>query len=194
MAHNEFEGERIRLRAVEPEDAEFWYESGLDTEFDRRGGQTHLPSSRAAFRQRAEEAAKARDDDSVALTIETLDGTVVGGLGVGIRNTRSRVFDYGIGLYQEHRRKGYGTEALDLLFRFYFRELGYLKVEAGVYGFNESSLRFHEAFGFVVEGRRRRAVFTMGTYHDIEVYAKPHLFTSHGLVGDHSSESWRHAA
>ena len=29
---------------------------------------------------------------------------------------------------------------------------------------------------------------------DLEVYAKPHLFTSHGLVGDHSSESWRHAA
>jgi putative transposase len=28
----------------------------------------------------------------------------------------------------------------------------------------------------------------------MEVYAKPHLFTSHGLVGDHSSESWRHAA
>jgi len=27
-----------------------------------------------------------------------------------------------------------------------------------------------------------------------EVYAKPRLFTSHGLVGDHSSESWRHAA
>ena len=28
----------------------------------------------------------------------------------------------------------------------------------------------------------------------IEVYAKPHLFASHGLVRDHSSESWRHAA
>jgi hypothetical protein len=27
-----------------------------------------------------------------------------------------------------------------------------------------------------------------------EVYAKPRLFTSHGLVRDHSSESWRHAA
>jgi hypothetical protein len=28
----------------------------------------------------------------------------------------------------------------------------------------------------------------------LEVYAKPHLFASHGLVRDHSSESWRHAA
>ena len=31
------------------------------------------------------------------------------------------------------------------------------------------------------------------TENDMEVYAKPHLLTNHGLVRDHSSESWRHA-
>ena len=166
---NEFEGSLVRLRAVEAEDGDVWYASGFDTELDRRGGFTHLPSSRSAYRERALEASKAPEGDSVSLMIETVDGVVVGGLGVGA-NRRTRVFDYGIGIGREHWRKGYGTEALELLFRFYFLELGYQKVETGVYAFNEPSLRFHETFGFVVEGRRRRAVFTQGEHHDVILF------------------------
>ena len=115
------------------------------------------------------EASKVPKDDSASLMIETLDGTVVGSLS-SRANRRTRVFDYGIGIQREQWRKGYGTEALELLFRFYFLELGYQKAETGVYAFNEPSLRFHEAFGFVVEGRRRRAVFTRGDYHDLILF------------------------
>lgn len=100
------------------------------------------------------------------LTIETLDGSVVGGVSVQ-GNRRSGVFSFGIGIGRDHWRKGYATEALELLFGFYFRELRYQKVETVVYDFNEPSLRFHEAFGFVVEGRRRRHLFTRGEHHDV---------------------------
>jgi RimJ/RimL family protein N-acetyltransferase len=165
---NEFEGNLVRLRAVEPEDGELWYASGVDSDIDRRGGFTHLPSSRSAYRDRALEASKTPEGDSAFLMIETLEGVVVGSLS-SRANRRTRVFDYGIGIMREHWRKGYGTEALELLIRFYFLELGYQKAETGVYAFNESSLHFHEAFGFVVEGRRRRAVFTRGDYHDLVV-------------------------
>ena len=166
---NEFEGNLVRLRAVEPEDGDLWYASGVDTEIDRRGGFTHLPSSRSAYRDRAVEASKATEGDTASLMIETLEGVVVGSLSARA-NHRTRVFDYGIGIVREHWRKGYGTEALELLFRFYFLELGYQKAETGVYTFNEPSLRFHEAFGFFVEGRRRRAVFTLGEYHDLVLF------------------------
>jgi RimJ/RimL family protein N-acetyltransferase len=170
MGGNEFQGRKVRLRAVEPEDADLWYQSGLDTDLDRRAGSTHLPSSRAAYRKRTEEASKSPDGDSVSLMIETLDGTVVGGLSTGEANRRAGVFSYGIGIGPEHWRKGYGTEALELLFRFYFFELGYQKVETGVYAFNEPSLRFHKAFGFVEEGRRRRSIYTRGEHHDIVLF------------------------
>ena len=170
MGGNEFEGSKVRLRAVEPEDGNVWYESGLDTDLDRRAGLTHLPLSRAAYRQRTEEAAKASEGDSVTLMIETLDGTVVGGLSASRTNARAGVFSYGIGIGPEHWRKGYGTEALELLFHFYFDELGYQKVETGVYAFNEPSLRFHEAFGFVEEGRRRRSIYTRGQLHDVVLF------------------------
>lgn len=106
----------------------------------------------------------------MALTIETLDEVAVGGLSVGQADRRNGVFSFGIGIGREHWRNGYGTEALQLLFRFYFGEHGYQKVETGVYAFNQPSLDFHQHFGFVVEGWRRRAAFTRGQHHDLVLF------------------------
>ncbi len=167
MGRNEFEGNKVRLRAVEPDDAEVWFASALDTDADRRADHVHVPYSRGVYRQRAEDLTKRPEDDSAVLIIETLDGVVVGGLSIQTPNRRAGVFSFGIGIAREHWRKGYATEALELAFRFYFSELRYQKVESGIYAFNEPSMRFHEAFGFVVEGRRRRSVFTRGEYHDV---------------------------
>ena len=54
--------------------------------------------------------------------------------------------------------------------RYYFDELRYQKVVAEVYGFNETSISFHESFGFVLEGRLRRMLYTGGVYHDILMF------------------------
>jgi RimJ/RimL family protein N-acetyltransferase len=53
-----------------------------------------------------------------------------------------------------------------LLLRFYFDELRYQKVNAGVYAFNEASLKLHAKLGMREEGRIRRAYFSGGEYHD----------------------------
>lgn len=42
----------------------------------------------------------------------------------------------------------------------------YQKLTVLVYSFNERSLRFHEKFGFVFEGRVRRTVYTNGRHYD----------------------------
>jgi RimJ/RimL family protein N-acetyltransferase len=183
MSGNEFEGKLIRLRAIEPEDAEAAHASGQDTEMDRLVDATHLPNSRVVARQRAEQAA-ARDPeaDQAELMIETLDGKAVGSLSVGHTDRRNRVFGFGIGLGRDHWRKGYGTEAVVLLLRFYFGELGYQKVDVGVYDFNQPSIRFFEALGFEHEGRRRRAYFTRGKYHDLVLLGmtSEEFLTHHG--------------
>jgi RimJ/RimL family protein N-acetyltransferase len=171
MTRNEFEGKLIRLRAIEPEDEAAAHAGGQDTELDRLLDAPHLPSSRAAARRRAEQAAaREPEPDLVELIIETLDGTPVGSLSVGQTDRRNRVFGFGIGLGRDHWRKGYGTEAVVLLLRFYFGELGYQKVDVGVYDFNQPSIRFFEALGFQHEGRRRRAYFTRGRYHDLVLF------------------------
>ncbi|MEZ4860995.1 MAG: GNAT family protein [Caldilineaceae bacterium] len=64
-------------------------------------------------------------------------------------------------------RRGYASDAIKIVARYYFRELGYQKLTALVYSFNERSLRMHEKLGFVFEGRLRRTVYTNGRHYDI---------------------------
>jgi RimJ/RimL family protein N-acetyltransferase len=165
---NELAGGLVRLRAVEAEDLEVFSTFDRDSQGARQWGQTELPVSPESRRRwHEEDAAKRPDGDTRQLAIETLGGQLVGSVSVDHADRRNKVFSYGIGLGSEHRGKGYGTEALVLLLRFYFGELGYQKCDTGVYAFNEGSLRFHERLGFVVEGRRRRSIFTQGEYHDV---------------------------
>lgn len=98
--------------------------------------------------------------------IERLDDVIVGSLSVGRASARHGRFGYGLGLGAEHRRRGFGSQAVSLLLRFYFGELRYRKCDTSIYAFNEPSLRMHEQLGFQVEGRIRDAIFTRGEYHD----------------------------
>lgn len=170
MSFNEFEGDKVRLRAIEPEDSEAFTALDSDTELARLCGSTHLPRSKAASRQWAEESSRRpTGDDETFLVIETLDGAIVGSLNVVRADRRNRVFRYGIGLGREHWRNGYGTEAVELLLRFYFGELTYHKVEIDVYSYNDQSIAFHEALGFQHEGRRRQSHFAKAKYHDVRL-------------------------
>jgi RimJ/RimL family protein N-acetyltransferase len=184
---NEFEGRLVRLRAPEPDDLDTWREFDLDSEGNRRWGATHLPVSRETMKRRSEERSEQSTiptDDRIRLAIETLAGQVVGSLSVGMADRRNGVFDYGIAIGHQHRSKGFGSEAVVLLLRFYFAELGYQKCDTGIYAFNEGSLRFHERFGFVVEGRRRRNVYTLAQYFDVILVGmtREEFGDRHGLI------------
>lgn len=175
MSTNEFEGRLVRLRAVEPEDWEAFARFDVDTDLARRDGNTHLPGSNSASRDWATTAAKRPDGDGVQLAIEALGGPIVGAISVGRADRRHGVFSYGLGLGREFWRRGFGTEAVVLLLRFYFRELRYEKVDVEVYAFNEASLAFHEHLGFTREGVRRSTYFTMGERHDVILYGLTRL-------------------
>ena len=165
---DEFAGNLVRLRGLEPADVEAIREAERDTEGLRRAGRTHFPYSEFGNGKWLEEwLAKRPDDDSAHLAIETLGRMFVGTLDVHPPDRRNRVFGYRIFIPAPHRGKGYGTDAVVLLLRFYFAELGYQKCDPIIYAFNEPSLQFHERLGFLVEGRRRRGMFTRGVYHDV---------------------------
>lgn len=166
MGHGQFQGTKVRLRAIEPEDWEPLHALSGDSDAVRLSSFVRLPESRDSARSWAQEASKPANADAVTLGIESLAGVLVGTIDVGRADLRNRVFEYGIGLGREHWRNGYGSEALYLLLRFYFAELGYQKAESSVFAFNEASLRFHDVLGFVREGIRRRCVFAHGEYYD----------------------------
>lgn len=77
-----------------------------------------------------------------------------------------RINKYAILIRRPYWRRGYASEAIKLVARYYFRELGYQKLAALVYSFNERSLRMHEKLGFVFEGRLRRTILTQGRHYD----------------------------
>lgn len=168
MAKNAWEGELVRLRAVEPSDWQHFMEWARDEEANRLGWRIHLPQGSEAAKKLAEEqsAERHRDSDEMRFVITTLRGVAVGGLNTHGCDRLNRHFSYGISIAREHWGQGYASDALNVLFRHYFGELGYNKVNAGVYAFNERSRKFHERLGMILEGTIRQTHFSRGEFHD----------------------------
>lgn len=168
MSNNIFQGERIRLRGIEPEDWASFAQANLDSETARLGYWIPFPVSDAAERKWTEETAlKKPENDQVQLAIEALGlNEMAGVINSHTCNRRDGTFSYGLIVFEPYRRQGFAREAILLLMRYFFRELRYQKCTAGVYSFNEASLRLHERLGFTQEGRLRRMKFTGGQFHD----------------------------
>jgi RimJ/RimL family protein N-acetyltransferase len=144
------------------------YNWSLDTDFDRLSFKMIFPPSKEYMKkQTAELAAKdPTKEHNFTLMIENTAGEIVGNINTQMSDQRNGTFSFGLGIQREHWRKGYAREAIWLVLRFFFRDLGYQKVNSGVYVFNEASLALHRSLGFVEEGRLRRIIFSDGAYHD----------------------------
>ena len=169
---NIFEGSLVRLRAVEASDWEHHYQwDRSDTDSGRLTDEIWFPSSAVSAREWAEREAKAGGEGDVfRFQIETLNGELVGSINTHTVNARCGTFMYGISIRPQHRRKGYASEAVRLVLRFYFHERRYQKVNAEVFSFNQPSIGLHERLGFTLEGRLRRMIYTEGQFHDALIY------------------------
>jgi RimJ/RimL family protein N-acetyltransferase len=85
----------------------------------------------------------------------------------------------------EHRSKGYGPQALRLLLRHAFRDLGLQRVYLTVLADNPQAIRAYEKCGLVVEGRLRRHAYKQGQFQDL-------VFM--GICADDLRDDWAHSA
>lgn len=67
----------------------------------------------------------------------------------------------------EFRRKGYGSQVLNLLLGYAFGELNLIHVTAVVPTYNQGALRLFQKFGFVEESRRHNALYRDGEFWDV---------------------------
>jgi RimJ/RimL family protein N-acetyltransferase len=67
----------------------------------------------------------------------------------------------------QYQSKGYGQQALRLMLRHAFRDLGLHRVCLVVLDDNPRALRVYEKCGFVVEGRLRQHVYKRGAFRDL---------------------------
>ena len=165
-------GETIYLRALEPNDLEFVYAVEND-ELVWEVSHTQTPYSRFLIRQYLEnanqdiyEAKQLRlaicnfgDDNAIGL-IDIFD--------FDPKNNRA-----GIGILikdVENRSQGVGTEALDLLLKYTFRNLNLHQLYANIATENEASLRLFTKFGFVNCGIKKEWNLVNGKYKDESLY------------------------
>ena len=92
---------------------------------------------------------------------------LAGAIGFERTNRRSRIARLGgLAIHPDFRGRGLGAKAIRELARVLFGELGYHRLEAGTYGFNERAMAMIERAGFVREGVKRRAYRPEGEWVD----------------------------
>ena len=100
--------------------------------------------------------AKPRKDYSFGIELKE-SKEVIGGIGISSIKPDQGTASIGYWLGEDHWRYGYGSEALEKLLDFAFRDLKIRRLEAGVFAGNSSSGKLLEKYGFKREGYKRKA-------------------------------------
>ena len=107
--------------------------------------------------------------DGIFLLIRTLrDQKTIGLIGMdGIRWVHGDAW-IGIGLGdRDYWGKGYGTDAMLVIQRYAFEELGLHRLSLTVFEYNQRAIRSYEKAGFVEEGRARKFLKRGGRRYDM---------------------------
>jgi len=164
---NYWQGKNIRLRGIEPSDAEHIYRWNLDSERARHLDFVWPPSSLASVQAWAEEKSKQTfEKDGFHWLIEDADCKPVGTINTHSCSPHAGTFSYSVDITEEDRGRGYASEAILLILKYYFDELRYQKVNVCVHSNNPASINLHERLGFQREGVHRHMGFTGGQYFD----------------------------
>lgn len=164
-------GETIGLRAIEPEDLEPLREWRNDPAL-RRYFREHRELTRAD-QQRWYERLVLQDAATVMFAVVDLDASrLLGAAGLCYIDWVRRSADLSLylgadGLYIDDR---WAPDALRVLLRYGFGELGLHRLWTEIYEFDERKAALYEQFGFTLEGRHREHHFADGRWHDSLFY------------------------
>ncbi|TDE30854.1 N-acetyltransferase [Nonomuraea mesophila] len=160
-------GNRVRLRALEPADSEAlwrWYH-------DPETGRWMSSGPPISLAQNMEKGANRPRNtfEQMTLGIETLDGgRLIGYVVLGDTDLiqGDATLDSIAIADPDYRGGGYATDALRVICRYAFEEMGLHRVTLWVVADNTAAVRAYTRVGFVEEGRRREAFRTKGKRHD----------------------------
>jgi len=176
IASQLFEGQDIRFGPIDyekdPEAESSWTHDALFMRmFDSSPAR---PMSAALVRKQYEKLEKQVEEEKnlYHFTIRAkVDDRLIGKTFLeGIEWSNGNAFlRLGIGA-REDRRKGYGSQALQMLLRFAFAELNLFRVTAAVQEYNEPAIALLKKFSFVEEVRRRQGLDRDGRRWDLLVF------------------------
>ncbi len=108
--------------------------------------------------------------DNYLFTAVGEDGTPIGQIITFDCDRRMGCFKFGLFFAESIRGKGYASEAVKIMLRYYFNQLRYHKANVYIYDFNVVSQKFHQKLGFKKEGVLREVAYIDGKYVDAVYY------------------------
>ncbi|MBK6683237.1 MAG: GNAT family N-acetyltransferase [Deltaproteobacteria bacterium] len=168
-----FESERLRFRALEPDDAERMAELLNDPRVRRFLDHRVFPLTTAAERTFLEGLGAGTGPKTDVIFGVTLpnDDALIGASGLHHIHPVSRMAEWGLLVEPDHWGYGYGQEIGVRMLRYAFEDLNlnrvYLRVNVG----HPAGVRAYEAAGFIKEGLLRQTTWLEGRYHDTFVMA-----------------------
>lgn len=162
------QNERIRLRAMEPEDLELMYRIENDPELWEISSFT-VPYSRYALK---DYIAHSQNDLFVdkqlrLMIVRQADDVVVGTIDITDYIPLHARAAVGIAILEEYRKEGYAASAINLLCEYAFLFLNLKQLYAQIPADNVPSLRLFSGCGFSESGLLREWLYSGDVYKDV---------------------------
>lgn len=162
-------GKQVFLRALEPDDADSYFQWINDPETNEMRGLYH-PTSRDQSIEWVRDQSKSKADAlTLAIEIPIHEGgrTEIGFIGLRSVCARSRRAELWIYLGDKSRwGKGYGEDAVHALCRYAFFEMNLFRIWMECDPEHTRAVHCYEKVGFQKEGILRKAYFRRGQFRD----------------------------
>jgi RimJ/RimL family protein N-acetyltransferase len=169
MNTNFFNGDLVRLAAIDPEEsaAAISRQSGDSDFFRLMDSAPCRPYTKEGTKKWLEKDLESQHN--IVFAIRTLaDDRLIGDVGLGglYWNHGDTFLGIGVG-EREFWGKGYGSDAMKLALRYAFTELNLRRVTLNVFEYNLRAIRCYEKLGFQHEGRVRQCLNREGRRWDL---------------------------
>ncbi len=164
--NDKYKGNLVILTPIDLEtDIEVWKSWNRDSQYLRL--LDDLPASQYSTSLIKDWFEKDDTENSLFMIRTLEDQKTIGFIELGGYDWIDRNAWVGIGIGDAaYWGKGYGTDAMNIILRFAFREQNLHRVNLGVFRYNERAVRSYEKSGFKYEGAERDAVYREDQYHD----------------------------
>lgn len=158
--------QKVRLRAMEPEDLDYLYRIENDNEL-WKVGVTNVPYSRSALNDYiCTCTSDIYQDRQVRLMVETAGGVTVGIVDLVNFNPQHRRAEIGLVIDAAHRGQGYGGAAVAQLMRYAHEVLHLHQLYAVIAVGNGECVRLFERLRFQKDTMLKDWLFDGDRYHD----------------------------
>jgi diamine N-acetyltransferase len=160
-------GENIQLRALEPEDLQFLFDTENDESF-WEVSHTQAPFSKFLLKQYLENAhLDVFEAKQLRLIIqENTNEKPVGIIDLFDFNPQHKRAGIGILIHTEHQQNGFASEALKLLIDYCFTHLNLHQLYANITSDNEKSISLFTKHQFKIIGIKKDWILSKNTFKD----------------------------